>query len=152
MYPLPSLCRSYSAAIPSLVGFLWAVIHGLTQHMAAADDPGSRNGDDNCSAVPPPAERCSLTGQSNHSMEGEILWLRVVPGIFLYYAQKSQTRRAGSARPVPVHRGVESNPSLCWPQYFLLHRLISPWQRERRQQTWFCPLFSLWGGCTQPGV
>lgn len=27
--------------------------------MAAADDPGSRNGDDNCSAVPPPAERRS---------------------------------------------------------------------------------------------
>lgn len=145
MYPLPSFCRSSSPAIPSLVGSLWAVSHGLTQNMGAADDSGSRNGDDNCSAVPPPAERCSLTGQSNHSMEGEILWLRAVPGKFLYYAQKkkSQPRRAGSAGPVPLHRGVESNPALCCPQHFLLHWLISPWWSEGKQQTWFCPLFSL---------
>lgn len=59
MYPLPSFCRSSSPAIPSRVASWWAVIHGLTKNTAAADDPGSRNGDNNCSAVPPPAERRS---------------------------------------------------------------------------------------------
>lgn len=57
--------------------------------------------------------------------------------------KKSQPRRAGSAGPVPLHRGVESNPALCCPQHFLLHWLISPWWSEGKQQTWFCPLFSL---------
>lgn len=58
--PLPSFRRSSSPAIPSRVASLWAVIHGLTQNREAADDSGSRNGDDNCGAVPPPAERLSL--------------------------------------------------------------------------------------------
>jgi len=57
--PLPSFHRSPSPAVPSLVASLRAVIHGLTKNIAAAERPCSRNGDDNCDAAAPPAERRS---------------------------------------------------------------------------------------------
>lgn len=49
MYPLPSCC--ILAGHTPLVTSLWAVIHGLTKNTAAADDSGSRNGDDNCGTL-----------------------------------------------------------------------------------------------------
>lgn len=96
-----------------------------------------------CSTLYHQLRDAPITGQSNHSMKGEIFWLRAVLGTFLYYTQKSQTRRARLAWPAPVQGGVESSPPLRPTQYFFLLWLISPWQSKGRQQAWFCSSFSL---------
>lgn len=86
MYPLPSCC--ILTGHTPLVTSLWAVIHGLTKNTAAADDSGSRNGDDNCGTLHHQLRDAPITGQSNHSVKGESLWVTAVPGSFLYCAQK----------------------------------------------------------------
>lgn len=111
MYPLPSFCRSSSPAVPSLVTSSGAVIHGLTESTAAADGPGSRNGDDKCSTVPPPAERHSRNWPEQSLNESrDPAAESCARGFLVLCTKKSRTRRARLAWPVPVLRGVESNP------------------------------------------
>lgn len=67
------------------------LIHRLTKRAAAAEQPGSRNADDNSDAAPPPAGRCSPPRPelSLNTQRREISQLRAVPGTFLYGTQQS---------------------------------------------------------------
>lgn len=85
------------------------LIHRLLKNIAAAEHPGSRNGDDSHDAAPPTAERLSHNWPEQSLNERRHL-LAESCARDLYCTQKSQTRRAGFAWPVPVQWGVEQSP------------------------------------------
>lgn len=95
MYPLPSCC--ILAGHTPLVTSLWAVIHGLTKNKAAADDSGSRNGDDNCGTLHHQLRRSHNWPEQSLSEGREPMGDSCAREFLVLCTKKSQTRRGGLA-------------------------------------------------------
>lgn len=151
MCPLPSSRRSPSPAMPSPVTPFWFTGSSRTQQLQSIPVPEMVT---TAMMLPHQQLRDSpITGQSNHSMKGDIFWLRAVPGTCTVH-KKAKLEELGwpdlslcNGEWSRVLSPLRSTHHLFPPT--LIHFIMT----EQGETTGLVlPLVFPAGGCTQPGV